>query len=66
MVLLVTIVDGRIVYDERIYDSAGVLERLERHRLYRPQVLADRRCHRERRAHRQEVDAMAREDAIVD
>jgi sigma-B regulation protein RsbU (phosphoserine phosphatase) len=33
MVLLLTIVDGRIVRDERIYDSAGVLERLEKSRV---------------------------------
>jgi ketosteroid isomerase-like protein len=33
MVLLLTIGHGRIVYDERIYDSAGVLERLEKARI---------------------------------
>jgi ketosteroid isomerase-like protein len=33
MVLLLTVVGGRIVYDERIYDSAGVLERLEKARI---------------------------------
>jgi predicted ester cyclase len=33
LVLLLTIVDGHIVHDERIYDSAGVLDRLEKARL---------------------------------
>src|SRR5581483_7035404 len=33
IVLLFTVADGRIVRDERIYDSAGVLERLEKARL---------------------------------
>lgn len=33
MVLLLTVRQERIVYDERIYDSAGVLERLEKARL---------------------------------
>jgi sigma-B regulation protein RsbU (phosphoserine phosphatase) len=33
LVLLFTLADGRIVHDERIYDSAGVLERLEKARL---------------------------------
>src|SRR5262249_44151533 len=33
MVLLLTVRHERIVYDERIYDSAGVLERLEKARL---------------------------------
>ncbi len=33
LVLLFTVVQGRIVRDERIYDSAGVLERLEKARL---------------------------------
>jgi sigma-B regulation protein RsbU (phosphoserine phosphatase) len=33
LVLLFTIANGRIVRDERIYDSAGVLERLEKARL---------------------------------
>jgi uncharacterized protein (TIGR02246 family) len=33
LVLLLTVADGRIVHDERIYDSAGVLERLEKVRL---------------------------------
>jgi sigma-B regulation protein RsbU (phosphoserine phosphatase) len=33
MVLLLTVRQGTIVYDERIYDSAGVLERLEKARL---------------------------------
>jgi len=33
LMLLLTIADGRIVRDERIYDSAGVVERLEKVRL---------------------------------
>ncbi len=33
LVLLFTVADGRIVRDERIYDSAGILERLEKARL---------------------------------
>jgi phosphoserine phosphatase RsbU/P len=33
LVLLFTVADGRIVRDERIYDSAGVVERLEKVRL---------------------------------
>jgi serine phosphatase RsbU (regulator of sigma subunit)/ketosteroid isomerase-like protein len=33
LVLLMTVADGKIVRDERIYDSAGVLERLEKFRL---------------------------------
>src|SRR5712692_11473150 len=33
LVLLLTVADGKIVHDERIYDSAGVLERLEKVRL---------------------------------
>jgi len=33
LLLLLTVADGRIVHDERIYDSAGVLERLEKARL---------------------------------
>src|SRR6266852_9529331 len=33
LVLLFTVADGKIVHDERIYDSAGVLERLEKSRL---------------------------------
>jgi ketosteroid isomerase-like protein len=33
LVLLFTVVDGKVVYDERIYDSAGVVERLEKVRL---------------------------------
>jgi ketosteroid isomerase-like protein len=33
LVLLLTVIDGKIVRDERIYDSAGVLERLEKARL---------------------------------
>jgi len=33
LVLLLTIADGRIVRDERVYDSAGVVERLEKMRL---------------------------------
>jgi hypothetical protein len=35
LVLLLTIADGRIVRDERIYDSTGVVERLEKMRLDR-------------------------------
>jgi ketosteroid isomerase-like protein len=33
LVLLLTVADGKIVRDERIYDSTGVLERLEKARL---------------------------------
>jgi ketosteroid isomerase-like protein len=33
LVLLLTLADGRIVRDERLYDSAGVVERLEKARL---------------------------------
>src|SRR5436190_2263442 len=33
LVLLLTVVEGKIVRDERIYDSTGVLERLEKARL---------------------------------
>jgi sigma-B regulation protein RsbU (phosphoserine phosphatase) len=33
LVLLFIVADGKIVHDERIYDSAGVLERLEKVRL---------------------------------
>jgi ketosteroid isomerase-like protein len=33
LVLLLTVADGAIVHDERIYDSTGVLERLEKARL---------------------------------
>jgi len=33
LVLLFTVAGGKIVHDERIYDSAGVLERLEKSRL---------------------------------
>lgn len=33
IVLLFTVADGKVVRDERIYDSAGVLERLEKSRL---------------------------------
>lgn len=33
MVILLTVADGLVVRDERIYDSAGVLERLEKTRL---------------------------------
>jgi steroid delta-isomerase-like uncharacterized protein len=33
LVLLFTVADGRIVRDERIYDSAGVVERLEKVRI---------------------------------
>ncbi len=33
LVLLFTVADGRVVRDERIYDSAGVVERLEKMRL---------------------------------
>lgn len=33
LVLIFTVVDGRIVRDERLYDSAGLLERLEKTRL---------------------------------
>jgi predicted ester cyclase len=35
LVLLFTLKDGKIIRDERIYDSAGVLERLEKARLDR-------------------------------
>jgi sigma-B regulation protein RsbU (phosphoserine phosphatase) len=35
LVLLLTIADGRIIRDERIYDSTGVAERLEKARLDR-------------------------------
>jgi ketosteroid isomerase-like protein len=33
LVMLMTVADGKVVHDERIYDSAGVLERLEKARL---------------------------------
>src|SRR5712692_10187869 len=33
LVLLFTFADGKVVHDERIYDSAGVVERLEKARL---------------------------------
>jgi ketosteroid isomerase-like protein len=33
LVLLFTVIDGLIVHDERIYDSAGIVERLEKARL---------------------------------
>jgi len=33
LVLLFTVIDGLVVHDERIYDSAGVVERLEKARL---------------------------------
>src|SRR5438874_1685016 len=35
LVLLLTMTDGEIVHDERIYDSAGVVERLEKAHLDR-------------------------------
>jgi predicted ester cyclase len=42
LVLLFTVIDGRIAHDQRIYDSAGIIERLDKARLDKElQVAAD-------------------------